>query len=77
MTQQAYTDIEAVDKILAEAEEILLESVGRYQAQRFIGIFAQLQGMTEREGRNFWVEIYNAGIKSATNHKDAIGDEKK
>jgi len=64
MTQQAYTDIDAVDKILAEAEEILLESVGRYQAQRFIGMFASLVGMSERHGRNFWKEIYEAGQNS-------------
>ena len=54
-----YTNIPEIDKILEEVENILTESIGRYEAQRFIALFSDLNG------RNIWEEIFEKGKKEA------------
>ena len=61
MTQ--YVDEKDVNDLLNEAEKILTEIVGRYQAQRMIGLFLDL----DMKGFNLYQKIYDKGkAKAAT-----------
>lgn len=62
-----YSEIPDVEKILLEVEDTLTEIIGRYEAQRFISLFANLQGTSFalKEPRNVWEELFNKG-KEAT-----------
>lgn len=59
-----FTGIPEVDKLLSEIEDELTEILGRYNAQRSLGIFAELQTLKHRENRNVWLEVYNLGKQS-------------
>jgi hypothetical protein len=52
-----YTKEKAINDLLNEAEAILMESIGRYEAQRFIALFLNIGG----KGFNLYQKIYEKG----------------
>jgi hypothetical protein len=57
-----YTNEESINDILHEAEEKLIEVIGRYEAQRFIALFADLDG----KGFNVWQKVFDKGREAKT-----------
>lgn len=57
---QKYTDIEVVNKILHDVENQLAEITGRHEAQKYIGVFAQVVEP------NVFVQIFEAGKKAGS-----------
>lgn len=53
-----YVGIKEVDVLLHEIENRLTEIVGRFQAQRMIGMYSDFNS------RNIWLEIYSMGLNA-------------
>jgi hypothetical protein len=60
-----YTKTPEVNQILQRAEDLLTEIIGRYNAQRYIAIFTELQTHPSQEPLNLWQAIYDAGKKAS------------
>ena len=56
MNETYYSENEDLNKILNDAEKLLVEFIGRYEARRFIGLFNE-------EPLNLFNKIYNLGKK--------------
>ena len=54
-----YVEDEELNKILNDAENLLTESIGRLQAQKFIGLFNE-------EPLNLFQKCYNLGLEKKT-----------
>jgi hypothetical protein len=60
-----YTQTKEINDILQTVEEELIQIVGKFQAQRFIGIFSDFMSLKNpTQPRNIWQEVYDAGRKS-------------
>jgi len=59
-----YTKIPELDEVLNQVEELLTQSIGRYQAQRFIALFCDLAVYPTQKPRNIWREVYLLGQQS-------------